>query len=121
MERAKQSVERRYWLVLSLVYGVSLEIIGFAQGIWPVIFPLAAVVFIVVHAFANGQVLSGNQRFSTATPGVGLLAMVGGAVAVILRDTEIAFWAIPLLGVAGFAMMMWFLNRYGKYHHREKV
>lgn len=121
MERSKQRAERRYWLVLSLVYGLSLSAIGFGQGVWMLLFPAAALAFIVVHAFASGQVVSGKQRFSTATPGVGLLAMAGGAVAILLKGDAAAFWAIPLLSLVGFGGMLWFLSRYGKYHHGEQV
>lgn len=115
------SSARIYWLVLSLVYGLSLSVIGLGQGVWLWVFPVAALVFITIHAYVNGQIVSGaNCGFPTATPGVGLLAMVGGAAAILLRNSTITYWAVPVLSAIGFAAMFWFLTKHGTfYQHRS--
>ena len=105
---------------MSFAYGLSLNVMGFGQGIWLWVCLLVILGFVIIHAFATGQVVSGKERFSTATPGVGLLAMIGGGIAILLKGSDVAFWAIPLLSLAGFAGMFWFLSRYGKFHYPKQ-
>lgn len=114
------SSARKYWLILSLVYGLSLSMIGLGQGIWVWVSSGAALVFITIHAYVNGQIVSGTNRgFPTATPGVGLLAMVGGAAAILLHNSTITYWAVPVLSAIGFAAMFWFLTKHGKFYQHN--
>lgn len=110
--------ERDYWLGLSLAFGLSLSVFGFVQGIWLWTAALAFLVFIVIQAWYYGQIVIGRNRFSTATPGVGLLATVFWAGAFLLRGSSIAGWAVPLLSLAGFVAAFWFLSKYGKFHRK---
>ncbi|WP_422936231.1 hypothetical protein [Sinomonas sp. P47F7] len=109
---------RRYWAELAGAFALSLSVIATAPGlVWPISFLVAFVAFIVVHAIYYGQVGRHIQgRLVTATPGAGALAMLFGAGALLLRGSEIAYWAGPLLAVAGFVVMFLFLDRFGKFY-----
>ncbi|WP_136609314.1 hypothetical protein [Sinomonas albida] len=108
---------RQYWLGLSLVYAVSLSVFTLAPDSWPLVFVMAALLFLIVQAAYYGQIGRKIQgTFATATPGVGLLAMTGGAIAILLRGSQAAYWAGPLLSVAGFVAMFFFLNRFGRFY-----
>ncbi|MEA5454048.1 hypothetical protein SPF06_04860 [Sinomonas sp. JGH33] len=108
---------RQYWFGLSLVYGLSLSILALATPVWLFVFIPAAILFIVLQAVYYGQIGRNIQgRLATATPGVGVLATTGGAIAVLLRGSDAAYWAGPLLALAGFVAMFLFLSRFGRFH-----
>lgn len=108
---------RAYWLGISLVYGVSLSVLALAPGLWPFVFVPGAILFLVLQAAYYGQIHWKIQStFATAAPGLGALAMTGGAIAILLRGSDAMYWAGPLLSVVGFAIMFLFLNKFGRFH-----
>lgn len=64
-----------YWLVFSVVFGASLSVLGLVQLLSAALFCLAAVVFLTIHAYYNGQIGKNVQ---------GRLAPASAAILVVL-------------------------------------
>ncbi|MDQ4500706.1 hypothetical protein [Sinomonas sp. ASV322] len=118
MGSAKQKSPRRYWIELSAAFAVALDVSVVMPGLaLMAAMLLGLVVATFIHAVYYGQIGRHIQgKFATATPGMGLTGMPFAAAALLLRGTEIAYWAGPLLAAAGFVVMFLFLDRFGKFY-----
>ncbi len=111
-----------YWLLLSLFFTAGVVVIGLAEGLILLGAAIALVVAIVGLTALHGQFRKDVLRhISTASPGVGVTAATVVAVAVLLRGTDSAVWAVPLLAVgASVSLYMW-LRRHGRYDESAAV
>ncbi|MCB5282784.1 MULTISPECIES: hypothetical protein [unclassified Arthrobacter] len=111
-----------YWLLLSFFFAAGVVVIGLAEGLILLGAAIALVVAIVGLTALHGQFRKDVLRhISTASPGVGVTAATVVAVAVLLRGTDSAVWAVPLLAVgASVGLYMW-LRRHGRYDESAAV
>lgn len=109
--------ERRYWLGLSMAYGLGLIVLTLGEGAWMWFFIPFFVLFLYVHARRYGQ-----SRYWLEGRSISLwiagLATLSGAGAVLLNSSNAAIWAGPVLGVIGFAAMFLVLNTFGRFDRR---
>ena len=115
-------IKNAYWILLSVFFAAGVVIIGLAEGIILLVAAIALVVAIVGLTALHGQFRKDVMRsLSTASPGVGITAATVVAVAVLLRGTDSAVWAVPLLaGGASAGLYVW-LHRHGRYDESAAV
>ncbi|MDJ0353581.1 hypothetical protein [Pseudarthrobacter sp. PH31-O2] len=111
-----------YWLLLSLFFAAGVVVIGLAEGLILLGAAIALVVAIVGLTALHGQFRKDVLRhISTASPGVGVTAAAVVAVAVLLRGTDSAVWAVPLLAVGASVSLYVWLHRHGRYDESAAV
>lgn len=118
MTFVKANTPRRYWAELSLGFAVMVYVFAVMPGIlWTAVLLADLVAAAFVHALYYRQIGRHIQgRFATATPGMGFVGIPFFAAGLVLRGSPVAYWAGPILGLAGFTAMFLFLNRFGKFH-----
>ena len=106
-----------YWILLSAFFSAGVAVIGLAKG--PILLGAATalVVAIVGLTALHGQFRKDVMRsLSAASPGVGITAAGVVGVAALLRGTESAVWAVPLLSAVASAGLYLWLHRHGRYN-----
>ena len=115
-------IKNAYWILLSVFFAAGVVIIGLAEGIILLVAAIALVVAIVGLTALHGQFRKDVMRsLSTASPGVGITAATVVAVAVLLRGTDSAVWAVPLLAAGASAGLYVWLHRHGRYDESAAV
>ena len=111
-----------YWILLSVLFAAGVVVIGLAEGLILLGAAIALVVAIVGLTALHGQFRKDVMRsLSTASPGVGITAATVVAVAVLLRGTDSAVWAVPLLAAGASAGLYAWLHRHGRYDESAAV
>lgn len=105
-----------YWVLLSIFFAAGVTIIGRAEGFILLGAGLALLTAIVILASLHGQFRKDViSSLSTASPGVGIGAATVVAGAVLLRGTDSALWAVPLLSVSASVGLYVWLRHHGRY------
>jgi hypothetical protein len=105
-----------YWILLNVFFAAGVVIVGLAEGLILLGAAIALVVAVVGVTALHGQFRKAVMRsLSTASPGVGITAATVVAVAVLLRGTDSAVWAVPLLAAGASAGLYAWLRRHGRY------
>lgn len=111
-----------YWILLSAFFAAGVVVIGLAEGLILLGAAITLVAAIVGLTALHGQFRKDVLRsLSTASPGVGISAATVVAVAVLLRGTDSAVWAVPLLAVGASAGLYMWLHRHGRYDESAAV
>ena len=106
-----------YWVLLSIFFAAGVTIIGLAEGFILLGAALALLTAIVILTSVHGQFRKDViSSLSTASPGVGIGAATVVACAVLLRGTDSALWAVPLLSVGTSIGLYFWLRRHGRYN-----
>ena len=105
-----------YWILLSVFFAAGVVIIGLAEGMILLGAAIALLVAIIGLTTLHGQFRKDVMRnLSTASPGVGITAATVVAAAVLLRGTDSAIWAVPVLAACASAGLYMWLHRHGRY------
>ena len=104
----------QYWLSLSAIFGLALEVAVFAQGAWFWLFVPAFALALYWLARHFGQVDAWVRGRSMPGWLSGLTFMFGLA-AFQLRGNEATGWLGTAFSVLGFSVMLALLNRFGTF------
>ncbi|MET4094153.1 hypothetical protein [Arthrobacter sp. UYCu712] len=80
--------------------------------------PVVIIGLTVLHGQFRKDVM---RSLSAASPGIGITAATVVAVAVLLRGTDSAIWAVPVLAACSSAGLYVWLHRHGRYDESAAV
>ncbi|MFC8040685.1 hypothetical protein ACFUOZ_15140 [Paenarthrobacter sp. NPDC057355] len=110
-----------YWLTLAACYGLTIGVATTIAMPWLLIVGGVFIFFPLVVGYLFGQIGIGVRgNVMRDSPAITLPAAAFSLIAILLRDSPVAGWAGPLLGLASFAGMYLCLRRYGYFHAPEK-